>query len=118
MGFSHAGKFLRLRAAEISSEYNPERKSRDWDYPDMLEINGALSSSSSRRTPDALREQTTSNAILTLDDPDADVKLGDRIRPDPADGRCWEVTGFPSNDANPFTGWQPTLEINLTEYKG
>lgn len=115
---SGATSFMRLRAAERASDYNPVRTSRDWDHPILLPITGVLSSSSSRRTPNGLREQTTSNATLTIDDPDADIKLGDRIRPDPDDGRCWEITGFPSSDVNAFTGWQPTLEIQLTEYKG
>jgi hypothetical protein len=110
--------FMRLRAGETASDYNPNQASRDWDHPILLPVSGALSSSSSRRTPDGLREQTTSTATLTIDDPDADIKLGDRIRPDPDDGRCWEVTGFPSRDVNAFTGWQPTLEIQLTEHKG
>jgi hypothetical protein len=113
-----ATTFTRLRAQQIQDPYNPSDISENWDNPKTLTIHGALASSSSRRSPDALREQTTSNAYLTVNDPDADVKLGDRIRPEPDDGRLWEVTGFPSNNVNAFTGWQPTLEIQLSEWKG
>ena len=84
----------------------------------MLEFAGALSSSSSMRTPDALREETTSTAYLTSTDPSLDIMPGDRIRAMPDDGRCWEVSGYPSRDANAFTSWQPTVEIPLSEYRG
>ena len=30
----------------------------------------------------------------------------------------WEVSGFPSRDVNAFTGWQPTMEVQLTEWRG
>lgn len=71
------------------------------------------------RKPDPYNPaQTTSTAVLTVTDPNADIRLGDRIRPEPADGRMWEVSGFPNRDVNAFTGWQPTLEVQLTEWKG
>ncbi|GAA6124220.1 hypothetical protein BPY_23280 [Bifidobacterium psychraerophilum] len=114
-----ATTFTRLRAQTASDSYNPADEVADWTKPpDDLDIEGSLSSSSSQRTPDGSREQTTSTAYLTIADPDADVRLGDRIRTNPDDGRLWEVSGFPSNDINPFTGWQPTLEVSLTEWKG
>ena len=105
--FAMAGatSFVRLRAKRKANPYE-------------LVIMGALSSSSSTRTPDTLDTQTASTAYLTIPDPTADVKIGDRIRADPDDGRLWEVDGFPSKDANAFTGWRPTLECRLTERKG
>ena len=118
MDFDHATRFVRIRAGETTDAYNPKQRSRDWSTPDKFEIHGSLSSSSSRRSPNGLREETTSNAYLTVTDPDCDVRLGDRIRPQPDDGRLWTVTGMPSHDMNPFTGWRPTLEIQLTEWKG
>ena len=68
--------------------------------------------------PDTLDTQTASTAYLTIPDSTADIRIGDRIRTDPDDGRLWEVDGFPSKDANAFTGWRPTLECRLTERKG
>lgn len=117
-GMSGATQWRRLRATVIKDEYSGELTGEDWDNPDVLEFAGALSSSSSMRTPDALREETTSTAYLTSSDPSLDVMPGDRIRAMPDDGRCWEVTGYPSRDVNAFTGWQPTIEIPLTEYRG
>lgn len=114
-----ATKWRRLRAKRKANPYNPAQNEPDWSVPpDELAIMGALSSSSSIRTPDTLDTQTESTAYLTIPDPTADVKIGDRIRADPDDGRLWEVDGFPSKDANAFTGWRPTLECRLTERKG
>lgn len=117
-GMSGATKWRRLRATAIKDEYSGELTGEDWTNPDILEFVGALSSSSSMRTPDALREETTSTAYLTAPDPSLDVMPGDRIRAMPDDGRCWEISGYPAHDANAFTGWQPTIEIPLTEYRG
>lgn len=114
-----ATKWRRLRAKRKTNPYNPAQNEPDWSVPpDELAIMGALSSSSSTRTPDTLDTQTESTAYLTIPDPTADVKIGDRIRADPDDGRLWDIDGFPSKDANAFTGWQPTLECRLTERKG
>ncbi|MDB6910548.1 hypothetical protein ABG937_03890 [Bifidobacterium catenulatum] len=121
-GFSMAGAtcFVRLRAKRKANPYNPAAQNEpDWSVPpDELAIMGALSSSSSMRTTDTLDTQTESTAYLTIPDPTTDVKIGDRIRADPDDGRLWDIDGFPSKDANAFTGWQPTLECRLTERKG
>lgn len=113
-----ATRFIRLRAKRKADSYNPAQTTEDWKHPAELEVHGALASSSSTRTPDVLDVQTTSTAVLTVADPDADIRIGDRIRPEPADGRMWEVSGFPSRDVNAFTGWQPTLEVHLTEWRG
>ena len=69
-------------------------------------------------SPDGLREQTTSTAYLTSPDPSLDIMPGDRIQALPDDGRRWEVSGYPSRDANAFVSWQPTVEIPLSEYRG
>lgn len=117
-GLPAATRFVRLRASRKADPYNPAQTTEDWKHPVELEVHGALASSTSTRTPDVLDVQTTSTAVLTVADPNADTRLGDRIRPEPADGRMWEVSGFPSRDVNAFTGWQPTLEVQLTEWKG
>lgn len=114
-----ATKWRRLRAKRKTNPYNPAQNEPDWSVPpDELAIMGVLSSSSSTRTPDTLDTQTASTAYLTIPDPTADVKIGDRIRADTDDGRLWDVDGFPSKDVNAFTGWRPTLECRLTERKG
>jgi hypothetical protein len=30
----------------------------------------------------------------------------------------WSIVGFPENDKNPFTGWQPTLVVDVEDFKG
>lgn len=115
---SGATTFVRLRARRVPDPYNPAQDALDWTNPDALELHGALSSSTSTRTPNVLDVQTTSTAYFTVDDPNADVQVLDRIRAVPDDGRLWEVSGFPARDVNGFTAWQPTLEIALTEYRG
>ena len=119
--FAMAGatRFIRLRAKRKTHPYNPAQHEPDWSVPpDELAIMGTLSSSSSTRTPGTLDTQPESTAYLPTPDPDADIRIGDRIRADPDDGRLWDVDGFPSKDVNAFTGWRPTLECRLTERKG
>lgn len=111
-------KWRRLRAKKVDDPYSGEATGEDWSNPDTLDFTGTLASSSSTRTPDSLREQTASTAYLTSPDPTLDIMPGDRIRAMPDDGRRWEVSGYPSRDQNAFTGWQPTIEIPLREYRG
>lgn len=118
MGMAGATRFQRLRARRVRDEDNPAQWAEDWSDPETLDITGALASSSSTRIPDALDNQTTSTAYLTVADPNADIRIGDRIRAVPDDGRIWEVSGFPSRDQNAFTGWHPTLEASLSEWRG
>ena len=66
-------------------------------------------------SPDGAREQVVTDAALTVADPNVDIKRGDRIK----DGsHVYTVNVVPSVDANPFTGWQPTLEVGLQEVEG
>ena len=117
-GMPAALTYTRLRAARKPDPYNPKHTVEDWNNPERLTINGFLASSASQRSPDGSREETSSSAVLTIPDPNADIRIGDRIENTPYDGRRWEVTGIPSNDVNPWTGWQPTLEVQLQEWKG
>lgn len=111
-------KWRRLRAKPVDDAYSGDATGEDWTNPDVLEFSGSLTSSSSTRVPNGLREQTSSIAYLTVPDPKLDIVPGDRIRAVPDDGRRWEVSGYPSRDANAFTGWNPTVEIPLHEYRG
>ncbi len=95
-----ATKWRRLRARKVDDPYSGEQAGEDWSNPG-LRISPALSPAPAR-TPDGLREQTTSTAYLTSPDPSLDIMPGDRIRALPDDGRCWEVSGYPSRDANAF----------------
>lgn len=113
-----ATRFKRLRAARYPSPYNPSDTVEDWDHPEELEFQGALTQSSSTRTVDGLREQTGTSGYITSNDPTLDVRAGDRILAVPDDGRRWEVSADPSRDVNAFTGFRPTIEIPITEWRG
>ena len=112
-----ASTVRRTRPARVTDPYNPARKIDDWSRPDVSELSGFIASSSSVELPDGAREEATSTAVLTCA-PGSDVERGDRIETVPADGRVWIVTGFPSRDRSPFTGWRPTLEASLEEVVG
>lgn len=96
-GFSLSGAtdFQRLRARRTPRAMNPKQTDEDWQHPDIIELRGALASSTSTRLPDALDMQTTSTAVLTIDNPKADVRIGDRIRAMPDDGRLWRSAASP-----------------------
>ena len=113
-----ATRFKRLRAARHPSPYNPSDTVEDWDHPEELEFQGALTQSSSTRTVDGLREQTGTSGYITSNDPTLDIKAGDRIQLVPDDGRRWEVSADPSSDVNAFTAFRPTIEIPIAEWRG
>ena len=56
-------KWRRLRARKVDDPYSGEQAGEDWSNPETLDFTGALASSSSTRTPDGLREQTTSTGL-------------------------------------------------------
>lgn len=113
-----ATRFKRIRTKPSTpSPYNPDRMIQTGETEE-LEFLGALASSSSRRVPDGLDTGVESVAYLTVNDPGIDIQVNDTIIPVPDDGRRWTVTGFPSSDPNAFTGWRPTREIQLGEWKG
>lgn len=111
-----AGPVTRVRAGRKPDPYNPSADLEDWGDPDELELEGFIASSSSTEQTDAARESAISTAVLTIANPEADVRRGDRVRG--PDGREWEVVGIPSRDGSPFTGWRPTLEVDLEEVLG
>ena len=106
----------RLRAKGEFDPYNPLHMVPNWDGAvDELAFNGFISTSSSVMSPDGAREQVVTDATLTVAAPNVDKKRGDRIK----DGsHVYTVNVVPSVDANPFTGWQPTLEVGLQEVEG
>lgn len=111
-----AAPVTRLRAGRKPDPYNPRSTVEDWASPDELELDGFIASSSSTEQADAARESVISTAVLTVANPEADVRRGDRVRGQ--DGREWLVVGIPSRDGSPFTGWRPTLEADLEEVLG
>ena len=116
MDFEHTSEFVRERATLVVDPYDPDAPGvPSWDAPDTLTVDGYLASQSSTEQSDPVRSQLVTTKQLVLDDPDVDVRRGDRIR---QGDNLWTVTGIPEADVNPFTGWQPTRVCNLEEVTG
>lgn len=115
MDFEHTSEFVRQRARLILDPYDPESVVEDWDNPEELTVSGYFSSQSSTERADPVREQVSTLKQLVLDDPDADVDRGDRIK---QGERVWTVEGFAESDINPFTGWNPTRVCRVREGVG
>lgn len=115
-GFAHPETVVRLRAAAVTDPYSAKPVKQDWSRADRLTLDGASISSVGQTEADgSQRRNVEVSALLTLDDPDADVLLGDRIV---RASQTWEVVETPETDQNPFTGWRPTRVIALKEVHG
>lgn len=112
----HLEPFVRLRARETPDAYNPDRTVEDWGDPVELPLRGSWDSGGSSFGSDPVREQLTTSKRIAIFTPGADVREGDRIRA--ADGAIFRVTGRPARDVNPWTGWQPTVVLDVEEVKG
>lgn len=108
--------FVRLRPKRTVDPYDPENVIiGSWADADRLELQAYFASQASTVQSDPVRAQIITTKQLIIDDPNADVQVGDRIT---QGDRTWTITGVPANDTNPFTGWQPTLVVNLEEVRG
>lgn len=107
-----------VRAGRKPDPVNPARTLPDWGNPTRALVGGFVASSASAQVTDSGRDGSDSSAVLTaFAGPDGvpDVAKGDRIV---SAGRTWEVIGVPTSDANPWTGWRPTVEAQLREVVG
>lgn len=126
MDFPSGQTVYRDRRATLTDQYNPARTIReaDWDPALTIVLPGAfVASSSSLPRSDATRSQLLTEKSLYLSDPTADVVARDRIRvggtkADLTSGTPYLVEARPDADVNPFTGWQPAIEIPLTLTEG
>lgn len=119
MEFAHGQTVTRERRRPVPDPYNPDRQvPGSWeDELDVLELPAAwIAPSSSVSTRDATRTQILTSLSLFCTDPDADVRAGDRIRAGSADPMYVHVR--PQAPMNPFTGWQPIVEVPLEEVEG
>lgn len=116
MQFDYGQRVTRERAKPVIDPYSGKPIGEDWSDPDVLELVDAfVSSSTSSANNSEVREQVTTAKSLYLDDPDADVRKGDRIR---TPGHLYVIEVLPEADVNPFTGWQPVREVPLVERDG
>lgn len=113
--FGYTQQFERRRAGRKPDPYNPARTVEDWSNPVISTVDGYIASGESSQQSDPVRDRIASAAEFVSDDPQADIQEGDLLI---LGNRQWLVTGFPANDINPFTGWQPTLVAKLEEQRG
>ncbi len=107
-----------LRAGRKPDPANPARTLPDWGNPTRRSVDGFVASSASAQVTDSGRDGSDSSAVLTAFAGPVgmpDVAKGDRVA---HAGRTWEVVGVPTADANPWTGWRPTVEARLREVVG
>ncbi|MCW2165069.1 hypothetical protein B0I12_002224 [Microbacterium hydrothermale] len=116
MNFASGQAVERDRRPQVPDPYNPARTvPGSWEDADTIEIPDSwVASGASTSTETATRSQIVTEKSLFCS-PDADVLPGDRIR---ADGVNYYVKVKPAADRNPFTGWQPVLEVPLENREG
>lgn len=130
MAFVAGERVVRERRQPVTDPYDPSTQvPGSWGDPlDYLVLEQAFVASSSSVSPaDATRHQILTEKSLYLTDPAADVQPGDRIRRGGvldegagawAGGEVLYVNVRPAADTNPFTGWQPVVEIPLDMDEG
>lgn len=118
MVFEHGETVYRDRRKPVVDPFNPDAtKPGKWSDPLLtIPLAGAfVASSSSTAITSETRTQVITAKSLYCTDPDVDVVPGDRIRW--GDSQLF-VPARSEADVNPFTGWQPVVEIPLEETEG
>ncbi|MBT2473307.1 hypothetical protein J7E68_01625 [Microbacterium sp. ISL-103] len=130
MEFPFGEQVVRERRQPVTDPYDPDTQvPGSWEDPvAYLDLEDAFVASSSSRAPgDATRSQILTEKSLYLTDPHADGRAGDRVR---RGGTLDEIAGTwsggdvlyvnvrPTADVNPWTGWQPAIEIPLDMSEG
>lgn len=115
--FPFGDQVVRERRKPVVDPYDPEHMvPGSWDGDlDTLPLHGAFvnMSSNSGTTTETRVQALTSKSLFCA--PDADVQVGDRVQ---AQGLIWYVNARPVGDVNPWTGWQPIVEIPLDLTEG
>jgi hypothetical protein len=117
MMFPYGETVFRDRRKPVIDPYDPEHEiPGSWDDPlDTIEIdNATIGPSSSTAVPDAARTQILTYKSLYCY-PNADVRSGDRVR---VGSETYDVNERPDAVKNPFTGWEPFVEIPLKLAEG
>lgn len=109
--------FIVQRAGRKPDPYDPDTTISDWTHPSERTVNGYLHHLTALEMSDAIRSEATYHAELVIPDADADVERGDRVW-DEDRKHMWTVQGFTATDMSPFTSWQPTMVVDLTEVRG
>jgi hypothetical protein len=105
----------RDRRVPVLDTYSQQMVPGDWSSVTTITIPSAfVASSSSSAVQSATRTQALTAKSLYCA-PTADVLVGDRIR---FGTSTMYVHAKPEADINPFTNWQPVMEIPLEEASG
>lgn len=118
MEFPYGENVVRERRKPVVDPYDPGATvPGSWDDPtDDLPLEGVFIGSSSSTAPlDATRQQILTTKSLYCTDPSVDVQPGDRVR---RGTELYYIHTRPEADTNPFTGWQPVVEIPLEMPEG
>lgn len=118
MQFAFGESVVRERRKPVTDPYDPGATvPGSWGDPlDTLTLDDVFVASSSSVAPvDATRSQVLTDKSLYCSDPEVDVRVGDRIR---RGAEVFYVNARPEADQNPFTGWQPVVEIPLDMSEG
>lgn len=129
MEFPFGEQVVRERRQLVIDPYDPGTSvPGSWEATlTYLELDGAFIASSSSTAPlDATRSQILTDKSLYCTEPSVDVLAGDRVRRGGSKGEdgIWRggevlyVNVRPAADTNPFTGWQPVVEIPLDMTEG
>lgn len=115
MDFAHGQSVTLLRARLVADPHGGDYPVKDWNDPVSSTIENAfVAASSSVRSTTATRAQVLTDKSLYCQ-PGSDVLAGDRIV---SGGLTYTIDGQPSADTNPFSGWQPVMEVALTNGEG
>lgn len=117
MEFPHGETVKRERRQATPDPYNPDRVTLGpWSEATSITLESCfIDSTSSSSTNDANREPVSTSKSLYSTDPGIDVKVGDRIR---RGSDIFYIRERTEADTNPFTGWQPVVEIPLSMEEG
>lgn len=124
MFFGNGVTVFRDRRPQVADPYNPARtEPGDWaDATSVAIENAYVGPASSVAVADPTRNQVQEQLSLYCS-PTDDVRRGDRIREggtldDLSSGTAYLVEELPDAPRNPFTGWQPVLEVPLERVIG
>jgi hypothetical protein len=109
----------RLRATGDPDPYDPSEMVSDWrSRPQELRLGlCAWRSEPVKLDLSEQRGRVERRAQIGVCDPDADVRLGDRVRRD-RDGSVWTVVELVPGDRSPFTGWRPGQVLTVEPAAG
>lgn len=118
MEFPHGETVTRERRKPVPDPFDHTKTvPGSWDDTlDVLSLERCfVDSASSTSANDATREPVSTSKSLYSTDPGIDVQVGDRIK---RGADIFYIRERTEADRNPFTDWQPVIEIPLSMEEG